>query len=454
MTTTDYEAWLAGPGDAREPVWLLEMDHADGAEAVAAGVYTAHDSYWPDVLQRIDMVDALDVSQSVTELVLRNTGDLDHWIEREWLGWPIRLYHGDRRWLREDFQLRGQMINGGVRAMNPQRAELSFNVLDALAELNVPIGGASFDGQPMTCVLGTPYNVTAPLHDSNLGYRLHPGPGIIQFDDVRDRGGSVAYTANDPPGGFRLQAMNRGTVTVDPVGPGATPAELVTLLCDGTRLTPNADNLAQLPTWPLGMVSRTDALRREVLDQLLQSLSATAVVNLANELEIRQLTPPSSSFTHQLSVSDVLELEMTAVDPAYRSIEIRWGKNHTVMDAGALNAGTDPTQGGISADDRLRLSAQWQTEQVVLSANRYAPQLVIDSCWTTLAAVQAQLLDLQILRRVDRYYARVRCDPAAIQSIRAGQTIRVTYPRFGFAGGRTVRVLRNELSRNELEIFW
>lgn len=448
-----YAAWLQR-GDSQR-VWLLELEHSAGVETLAHGTYTQPGStVWLDALEDIELEDGINTDRSIQDLTVRNTGRFDSWLGREWLGHPVRLYLGDRQWPRSEFRLTGSMINGGIDSA--QGGELRFLLHNPLAALDAPL--AEGEGEPVPVLFGTVFNVTVPVPDTNLGYVVHTGP--VTITAVRDKGGAVSYSAGDPINGFRLQSMPRGAITFDAVAAGSTPAELVQLLCAGTALVPNAASLAALPDWPLGISARSDESRRSVLDQLLTGLGAAAVINALGELEIRSLQPPDAVPVQVLRSSAIIDsaaspgLEIIAVEPPAGRVEIRYGRNYTTQDASGLNTGTDVAQGGISPADLQRYGTQWQHVSDTLSSNPLARTIEVDTPFADKTTAEQLRQETRELCGVTRYRARLSCMSSAVQLIRAGDTVQITYPRYGLGQGRCVRVLNNQLTTGELEVYW
>lgn len=422
-------------------IWLIELDHPGGTEYIQHGSYAQPGPIvWQDCLIEFDHEDTLSAGLVIDSVEILNTGRLDHWLLHDWLGQPVRIYYGEMDWPRDQFIQRASLINGGIQSASGQR--LVFSIYDPLAALDVPVQAA--DDQPVT--FGSPFNVTPVLSTNNLGYLCHSD--TLNSVAVRDGGLTPAsVTAGTPLGGFTLNQAVFSTVTCDPVGTAGTAAELVQALCNGTGLAVNTENLTGLTDWPLGIYASSGETKRDVLRQLLDGLGAAPVINVQNQLELRIWTPPAETPDHIIPFSKTLSVGITAVEPPLGEVTVRYARNWTPQDGSSLVA-------GVSDADRERYEKEWLTVTRTLSANPLAEKRTIDTPFTTVAGANGVLTGVEALRSVTRFRASVSLSEAYARQVRAGQTIQISWNRYGLEAGLNVLVLAVNPHSGQLEVFW
>lgn len=443
MTETEYSRWLRD--DNAQRVWLVELDRPNGTERIARGTYIEPGAVWSDVLDELDFEDRLDGDTAIDQLTLINTGERDSWLSTDWDGQPVRIWLGDVSWPRSDFRLIAQLINAGISDFS--RTSISFALHNPLALLDVPVQPV-VDNQNVPVIFGSPFNVSPVLIDQNLGYQLHSDS--VTISAVRDKGWPVAsYTANTH--GFSLDQNPAGDITVDATAPFGTSKEIIQHLAQSVGLSVNAASLDALPNYPVAYYANNGENKRAVLDAVLTGLGAKTRLNALGEVDIAITQPISGTPDLTLTSDDIVDISLVAVERPARDLIVKYGRNWTVQGDNAL-------AGAVTPEDRQRYSTEWQQlTQDIATTNPLTDRIERETLFTNQADAQAELDKLASLRGVARQRWRLQVVGAGLE-IRAGQTVRIHWPRWGFETGRDALVLSNaphgrKLQQSEIEVW-
>ena len=308
---------------------------------------------------------------------------------------------------------------------------------------------------------GRVFHVPAVLVDpATLTYQVHDGP-IEDVDAVYDAGLALTKVAGVPAAGqfsvdtdvgiFRLGASAAGTITADVRGDkldGAyteTVAGLIERLAR-TRV-PGSETLvtdaAAFAAFEaahgesVGIWVRDDSTVAETLDALADSLGAHYGFDRGGRMTIGRVEEPASVAVAAYDETDVLEIERLAVArPVWRhSVEYR--RYWQTLDASAV-------AGAVMEEARADLSEPVRVEAASDPAIQIRHPLSEEAVTTTLltdpssaAAEAARLLSVFGSGRV-AFRVLLKTQPFALE---LGQTVTLTYPRHGLAGGRNLVVV-------------
>lgn len=442
ITDQEWSAWLRAD-DARR-VWLVELDYLGGTERIARNTFIQQGEIWSDVLDELEYEDRLDAQVMIDRLSVLNAGDRDGWLTREWDGQPVRLYLGDESWPRSDFRQQAALVNGGLS--DASDARLTFSIYNPLVLLDVPVQPVAQD-ITLPVMFGSPINVTPVPADTNLGYRVHDA--AVTLSAVRDQGYPVAgYTATT--GGFSLSQSNVGAITVDATAPGGSPAELIQALCDNVGLPTNAASLAALPAYAVAYYAGSGETCRQVLDFVLQGLGAVPRINLLGELEINRITAPAEQADLILTSDDIISLQLSALEREASDVVVKYARNWSVQQSEAL-------AGAVIDADRYRYSVEYLQSAVSVSDNPLAVRIERESALIDEVDAMTERDRIAVLRSVPRRRWRLLVGDAGLE-VRAGQTVRIQWPRWGFESGVNALVLSNRpsgryLQKTELEVW-
>lgn len=241
VSLSTFQAWLKN--DAAMRCVLVEVDvKLSGGSTVtrylsntgyvtAAGDTPANTLYLPYVAGGVKFTESLSLdgsfSLSYGDIELRNVnGELDTWLNDYWANRRIKIFIGDKTWIRDDFW---QIFDGVTTGIDTRKREtINLKLSDKLQRLNNPVseaklGGATANADKLLPLLfGECHNIEPLLGDpTNHEYVIHNGP-IESIIEVRDNGVPVAFTPFLSTGRFRLSASPSGQITCS--AQGAVPA--------------------------------------------------------------------------------------------------------------------------------------------------------------------------------------------------------------------------------------
>lgn len=377
---------------------------------------------------------------------------------------------------------------------------MRLRLRDRLSELDRPLQTARYGGtnalpagtdgtaddikgQAKPRIYGAVKNAAPVLvNTSRLIYQIHDG-ALQAVGAVYDRGAALtagtAYTSesdmqtNAPSAGqyrvwlaggmFRLGSLPTGQVTADATE-GAAAANryagaLISRIAQqmgiaaGDVSAVDVSALDAAAPYELGVMLQGDETALGVLDRIAASVGAWYGFDRLGVLRLGRLAAPSGTPATDLTDISITSLERIAqgVLPSWRAV-VGWGRNETVQ-AGDL-------AGSVTAARRAWLGEALRTtaaeDAAVKTQYLLAGELRRDTLLTTQAnadAEAARLLALYKVRR-DTFKVRARLSAGEVESIDLGQTVRLTWPRYGLAGGRlfVVTGLRQDFASDALEL--
>lgn len=376
-----------------------------------------------------------------------------------------------------------QVMAGRVDTVGQTGNELVIRLRDELATLDKPLlpttyagnnalpaglEGVADDlkGKRKPRVLGKVINISPYcVNTSKLIYQL--SDQACSVTGVFDRGAALtagaAYAtladvqATAPSAGqYRVYAGSEGTylrlgstpsgeLTCDAAASetraasqaAAVATAMGAALASGDVTALNSANSAAVGVWVTDDMSALDAL-----DALLGSLGAWYGYDRTGQLRAARLEAPAASADAVIDPAAVMDVTLVSTGdgdkgvPAYR-IALGYGHNYTTQ--------TD-TAGAAAADRRAWLGQQERTAASE-NGNRTiwpdAAEIAVSSYLTASSDAQAEADRRLALYGVARQMleVRIRAARVTVQAFDIGQTVSLTWPRFGLATGKRFRVV-------------
>lgn len=451
LTDEQYTAWLRA--DHKKRVLLVEATHSAGTEYFSDFPYitsptdTPANQPYDDLLLEIPAIHrSFERATSVSRLKVANLdGERDDWLNLAWSGWPLKLYLGEASWPREDFRC---IYSGIIASLGADgRSALVFSVRDQrdLLKTQVQTNRVAATGDLVPLCLGTCFNVSPVLVDeANLIYQVHDG-AVSSLPTVRDNGVVVAKTNDLANGQFTLSASPAGKITADVVGASdGTAAGIIAWLIEriaGTGLI-DEDNFTAFPnTATLGLYIDGDIEALSAIKEVGDSVGASLLVDRSGLFVLHRFEAPALSAAVEFDADDVYQnsLEVAEVEPPKVSISLEAERNWTPQSEGEL-------AGYVSDLGELEL---YQRSGVVVTAENAGvaaayPLARADEVVRTLfsAADDAQdEADRRAALRAEPHFRYKATLSAASFQIAVGDTISLTYPRFGLNSGENALVI-------------
>lgn len=458
LSDAQFSAWLARPNAPR--CVLAEFTHSAGVlYASSHGFVSAPDDTPPNTPYPAWLTGAPTLSESLLgeerggTLELINDGALDAELTRAYPGWPVTLYLGDSAWPKSDFR---PVLAATIQEVTtPALNRLTFNLRDRRERLRVAITSTRLaDQRPPPIALGYPFNIEPLLTTAaTLTYTVHSG-AVAAITAVRDNGTAVSFTPNASAGTFTLTNTPYGRITADVTGPatyGHTLAGLVEWLARAAGLGSgdlDATNLAAFAnTDPLGWFGTGDTLCWEALQDLANAAGAALIFSPTGQLQLYRLAAPNPVADAALT-ADLIEaggLTVTTLEAPYDAVHLTHSRNWTPQDLADLAGSVtvrylyNREHQSVSASNALR--ATWPL----------AEQPTVNSFFISSGAAQAEADRRAALRNTARRILTVNALTPAWEW-RLGQTIQVTYPRYGLDAGQNFVLVRKTLALRTLRV--
>lgn len=439
---------------------LLEAESSAGPRyASTSGYVSAHDDVtaanraYPDWLIgvpeiRDELPDGLFGRSNIgwSETVISNpSGIRDAWLAEAWDGRTVRLLIGSSDWTLAEFLPVFVGVATGLQADGD--GNLRLQLRDPREALNGPVqeallstGPSINDPRPIT--LGQVFNIEPPVIDAALHrYEAHD-ESVISIDDVRVGGLTVSHTADAANGRFDLGVSPAGRVTADVTGPLSTAAAMLQEIAIRAGFTAlDAAALAAFATaapQALGLYvgARRNAI--DVLDDIASSVGAWWGINALGELTaaVARIGTPVLTLTADDLAFGGIELTEVVL-PAWR-VRVGYRRNWSTQ--------TDGLFAAVAEADRQRFGRELDVAEASDSAIRTLHPRASDSDVVGTLLVSGTDAQAEAARRltlfgVQRRIYRATCTRRAWQ-LRAGQTVRVEYPRFGLDAGVDLLITR------------
>lgn len=411
-------------------------------------------------------------------------------------GRRVRVYMGGPDFAYADY---GLIFDGAARGWQHGERDMAVELRDGSISLAGPVqaslyagtggaeGGDDLTGKPKPLAYGTVLNVSPPAIDtSNLVYQLHDGT-INAVSAVYDRGAALAFDADyadytaligatisageygtsKAAGMIRLGGSPAGQVTADFQGDASGTGWVWTTADVAQRMLTTA---AGFTTGDLDLASFTGLLAdnasviglyldepttiSEALTRLMAGVGGFFSFTRLGKLRVGQIQLATGSVVADLGERHVKRIERVAlpseVNPPNKRRSVAWQHNHTVQTSDLAGSVTDARRAFLAEADRVATSFSGATATKHLRATE--PDLV-PGLFNDEAGAQAEADRQLTLWSGERVLYRVRLGFAAF-GVELNDKVRLTYPRFGLAGGVKFRVvgITDDASRNETEL--
>jgi hypothetical protein len=210
----------------------------------------------------------------------------------------------------------------------------------------------------------------------------------------------------------------------------------------------------------LGFYQDTETPLSDLLDRIAQTLGAFWGIDRTGVFRLQRLVAPAGAPVLSFTQNSLEGLDRVATSDEDRGVPLwrvtlNYGRNYTVQDAQTL-------AGSVTAARRSQLGQEWRTVKVedaaVKTVHRLAPELTIDTLYTTEADATTEATRVLTLRKVrrDRIHFTVPFD-SSTATLDLGVLISVAYPRFGYTAGKlftTIGVDPDARARRMLVTAW
>lgn len=433
---------------------------------------------------------------NVGEIVLANPdGALDEWIAWGFSGRAAIIRSGDdaaaypAAWLK--------VLTLAMDQPEFDEGQVRIRVRDRQSELDVSAhpasyggtnalpggvdGGADLAGTTKPRAWGVCKNI-APVcvNTARFIYQAHDG-GLVSVDGVYDRGGALtagtAYSseadmqANAPAAGqyrawlgggmIRLGSRPSGQLTADVTAGTGTAARAGSIMqalavaagiASGDIVAADVAALDAAAPYTLGLYlpAGDTTTARAAMDRVCSGLAAWFGFDGAGRLRMGQLTTPAGASpavyiaAHQIRSLKRRALTGAGALPAWRCA-VRYGVNNTVQTSDLVASVTADRQAWLSVADRVSVV----TDAAVKVQHLLAADLEVASVIDAKADADteaARQLALYKVRR-DAFDVVTQLPDSALALLEPGCAVSVTWPRWGLAAGRVLRVIGVQINR-------
>lgn len=296
-----------------------------------------------------------DAALAYGDIELENTdGAIDGWLEYVWANRGIKVFFGDVRWAKSEFQL---IFDGIIDDIDSRsRNTLNIKIRDKAQRLNVPISDTLLGGvtqnasQLIPLCFGECFNVEPLLIDpALLKFQVHNGP-IERIIEVRDNGVPVAHTPDLSAGMFTLTNSPAGQITCSIQGDapgyvykntiGALIQRMITgyWLSAARRFTSGDIDAVAFAAFesahpqPVGIYLRSRENLLSAIQRLASSVGAQVFINRGGKISIAKISLPGTS-TATLTDPDMVydSLHIAQRVPVAAASKIGYCRNYTVQ---------------------------------------------------------------------------------------------------------------------------
>lgn len=453
-------------------------------------------SYLPIIAGTVQVTESLSIEGSTSmsfgdvEIVNAN-GELDDWLDNTkyiWVNKPIQIYYGDPGWvcnsltdIHTDFE---KVFDGVVADIDSKAANrLNIKVRDKLERLNTAITenklgtyGTWASGQTnqdtiIPLVFGEVFNIEPLLIDPALiEFTVSDGP-TERIIEIRDNGVPIynstitsGATVNLTTGKFKLTKALAGTCTVSVQGVKKSIdlttgsllstynnnianiiALIVTQYGKSTKLLANELDLLNLSSFASTNTQSTGIIikdRTNVLiacQELADSIGAQLFMTRKGLLQLLRIGVPTSDTSVTITSSDILfnSLSITSRSTVISSSSIGYCKNHTVQ---------TPLLTAIPEAAKSTFATEWYSKTVTDEAIRASYLLSSDPPIQKDTALITGSDALTEVTRLNNFFKVPKTTfsftgTAKLLSLKLGQAVVLTHPRFGLSSGKTGQVI-------------
>lgn len=459
----------------KQIVVLLEAQSSAGARYASNAGYVASatDPVAPNRAYPDRLAEVPEVRQSLPDslfgrsdigwsdaLISNPNGVRDAWLDEAWDGRAVRLLVGAADWTLDLFLPVFDGVATSLQATPEGKLRLAMS--DPREQLNRPVQAALLTtgpsaGEPVPLCYGTVFNVEPILIDAaSHTYRVHES-AVVSVDEVYVGGLPVSY-ADNGDGTLTLGVFPAGRVTADVRGQAIERADALIVAIAARAGVTAVDTaamaaLATAAPMPLGIyiAGRRNAI--DVLDEIAQSVGAWWGFSGVGQLTaaVAQVGVPALSLT----ADDIGEfgVQIERVDVPRWRVRVGYRRNYAVQSDGLFAA--------VAEDVRQRLGREWDVIEASSASTKTLHPLATDydtdgTLMTLSTDARSEAARRLAMFGVPAKRLRVSAFRRA-WTLRAGDTVRVTHPRFGLAGGRDLLVLgvsRRVSSRDTELTLW
>jgi hypothetical protein len=499
MTLTQYYKWLNNPQNNR--VLLVILTAYDPLNQIVKNFYISSGQFYtrptdslPDIQFFPILENGTELSRSVPfletkgvddigKIVINNaSGDIDYWQIFQWKRYPVKILYGDPQWAYDDFLIKPLMV-GIIIAIEHSSDKTELTIQDKLGQLDGPIQNEIFSegpayGEVKPICYGEVRNIKPILINENTHqYMWHNGI-VNGIKKLYDKGiETTAYTEDTQTGTFTMTSRPLGTITLDGIGSQVNGNPLLTC----TDIAKNVvvargfnelndldlDSFNALNTqkpYKLGTYLPQRENLLDILDRLVESVSAFYLINFDGKLQVNHIKIPEqeeSVFT--IESYDIDELRVEPLNDIQWRVRLNYQKNGCVQeDSDLAGAITDPSYPNPARVDWLRKEyrVSYAQDSSVVPNGDYS--LVTDpepqpTLIDQLVDAQAEAnFRLELLKK-QRFKVTLTATGFLYQLL-PGDIITVYYDRYGLDGGQKLQILKINiyplLFRSEIEGFF
>ncbi|QFU04592.1 hypothetical protein FIU82_06120 [Pseudoalteromonas sp. THAF3] len=350
----------------------------------------------------------------------------------EFAGQSVRVYLGDQRWARNEFQLVTVLTAEALEPTGRSDYVLKFrterlDLADPLTEQTFTVG-PNVDALKPVC-FGQCHNVR-PVQVDEAGrvWAVHDGP-VEAISAVRVNGAAVSATKDLTTGTITLSSKPSGTLTADVVGAGGATAKgiILEILSRLGNTEIDSASLDTLPVDAVGFYSRNPTSFRNALDGIVKTFGGFWGFSRLNVFKVGLIDRPKGGSSVALTPDDIL-LDgvsfLRRVRPA-TEVNLNYRKNYTPQDANGYEEPFSNVRKTSPGIEEIYPDAELKEAEVLLAEKAGAD---------TEAERRRQFFEKPL--RV--FEVNAFALPFAFE---VGQEVRLIYPYFGMEKGVDAVVL-------------
>ncbi|MCC7484253.1 MAG: hypothetical protein IT529_04630 [Burkholderiales bacterium] len=379
----------------------------------------------------------------------------DAWLDDGWDGRALTLYFGDPSWPKSDFRRILAGVSADIVALSPN---LTLLVRDKTWLTNVPLQTALVGGttankdQLKPLCLGQCFNVEPVLIDAAAHkYQVHDG-AIEDITAVREGGNATTYNKQLADGTFTLNGSPTLRITCDvkgakPSGTWLTKcADLIEwLMTTRTQLSAtdiDATSFSDFNTLcpqTLGFYASSFTSVGSVIDALVASVGGYWAVDRTGKFVLGRLDAPSGTAALEIMADDVAAggLRILSRLLPVKTARLGYQRNWAPQVDGLAGVVTEANRALYAAEYQAvtRANSGVDTAHLLAESPDLAGTLLADA-----TEAQTEVNRRGTLRGQLRYIYEASCFCAPF-TLRLGQEVRLTHPRYGFEAGRNAIVV-------------
>lgn len=503
ISDAEFAAWLNS--ETRSKCILVEAEYmagdARGTEYLATLPYISAPTDDVPNMPYLALVKSVpSFTQTMNDLLIgrttANIGEVvcvggttytDSWLfQRDWIGYPLRLYVGDTDWPKADFRAIWTGVTADFQLDGTNKIVLVARDMQHL--LNQPlltdtVESGPMGGLPAPLLFGTVYNVPAVLLDETTHkYQVNDGP-VASISQVRINGISVSFTASAFDGTFTHSTSNpNAQVVADVIGAtfGTTPLNnasdlikyLVTERGYYTIDDLDIDSFNALKTLCPQLLGYFAPAKQvsvyEAIDEICNTVGAFTAITRTGKFYVKRFDF-SGDPVMDITASDIVTKGLTLERVLQPVAQIRIGAKKNNATHVQFTGGF----GGMSETNQQRLKMRYHANgsaknedglqtyrKMRLLSNPEPPTVneveddgTLPSLFVNGADAAAEAQRRMDLWGVRRYIFGVKCFVSPL-TLKLGDAVRISHPRYQLQDGRTGVVVRiaEQLARKRVDL--